>query len=355
MLPSIDFSHLYRFLCSLGLVLMALSIILPWFIFQTQDSLLISVKELDNLTPAARETLQLRQTVIASIHHWIPALSITLLMLGLAIFIYSIRKWNDRQKITDDLSDKEQMTRISITQASSTEIAEEESSNALTEPEDELKLREEDIPVTVPATPTEPSHASPHPSTSNGRNLGSDRSSHQFEWREVAKQLKGQALELISKAYTPAYSMIQDAKIEDHISGSRLIIDAVLTPIQGQDEQLLIEVIITRSPLTLIRLVPESMLRLSSAVQLVRLSNSHHTKPKGIVIGIIESSDENYSGTLPPPSATGFERMLRRSHQAAKQTQSVLKEEVGYLALTRASLNSLTAHELRTLIEHSSR
>ena len=47
-----------RLLTSLGLVLMGVALILPYFYFRSNDTLLIDEAELERLTPVARDAIE---------------------------------------------------------------------------------------------------------------------------------------------------------------------------------------------------------------------------------------------------------------------------------------------------------
>ena len=103
----IEFSDVNRFLTSLGLIFIGLAFFLPWFVNQNQQTLVIDSENLKKLTPTAQIVIKEQQDTLLFINNIFPYLSIGLIILGLALLLTGILRWNKRQTITDKIQDEE--------------------------------------------------------------------------------------------------------------------------------------------------------------------------------------------------------------------------------------------------------
>jgi hypothetical protein len=104
-LPKIEFGHLYKFIMSVGLVLLASSVVLPWLVLQHSDVLLIRTDEMEHLTPTARAVVVRKQrdsAWIANNYRWIAA---ALAVAGVLMIIYGFLNWRRRQLVLDEIED----------------------------------------------------------------------------------------------------------------------------------------------------------------------------------------------------------------------------------------------------------
>jgi hypothetical protein len=149
--PSVDFGHLYKFLASVGLVLIVAAFLVPWAFVQANEALLVTNQDLAGLTPTAREILIDRQGAIERVQTWMPWISLAILLAGLACLITGFNGWRKRQKASDegedlDLQNKRQAVAVPMTDS---EVDEKLQSEA-----------ESDSPPPVPAnTATSPAQS----------------------------------------------------------------------------------------------------------------------------------------------------------------------------------------------------
>ena len=91
-----------RLLTSLGLVLMGVALILPYFYFRGNDTLLIDEAELERLTPVARDAIG-GANAIAALEPYVLGLAVVLFLLGVALLIWGalrlhgVQAWEDRE------------------------------------------------------------------------------------------------------------------------------------------------------------------------------------------------------------------------------------------------------------------
>lgn len=103
----IEFSDINKFLTSLGLILLLAAILLPWFITQNSDLILVEQEAIDKSSETAKELITEHQTYLLFLSRNLIALVITFIVLGLTSFTIGICRWKNRQKVIDDIQDQE--------------------------------------------------------------------------------------------------------------------------------------------------------------------------------------------------------------------------------------------------------
>lgn len=143
-LPKFEYGHLYKFAVSLGLLMVALGLALPWLVLRESGSLLIPESELDALTPRARRVLLNKQ----GDQEWIAGnyryASIGLVVTGLAVGSFGFVKWARRQSVADEIEDTQRDT----AQAQLRQLTPSETSERLDQESAEV-LAEEAAPLEV--------------------------------------------------------------------------------------------------------------------------------------------------------------------------------------------------------------
>lgn len=95
MMPKIEYDNLYKFITSLGCIIMASAFILPWIFTQSTAILLIENSKIEALPPISKGILNDRLDKIYFIENLLPFISSLLLVIGLFIFIYGALGWNE--------------------------------------------------------------------------------------------------------------------------------------------------------------------------------------------------------------------------------------------------------------------
>lgn len=110
--PSLDYSHVNKFLSSVGLGLMAVAVLAVWTFFQSLDALTLSSEEIAGLTHEAQETILQRQELIGRAQIILPWGSALLFLFGLTLTLLGSSRWWSRQKKDDqDLDERRQHER----------------------------------------------------------------------------------------------------------------------------------------------------------------------------------------------------------------------------------------------------
>jgi len=107
MVDKVEFSDLYKFSASIGLILIALSIATPWLINHDASFVLIKYSDMNNLTPSGRAIIVQQQTSLEFINKHIIFICSFLFFSGLSLLGWSIQKWKVRQEIIDLIQDEE--------------------------------------------------------------------------------------------------------------------------------------------------------------------------------------------------------------------------------------------------------
>ncbi|MEM5507436.1 hypothetical protein WNY98_01010 [Pseudoalteromonas sp. AS71] len=96
-----EFGDLYKFIVSLGVVLITLSVTTPWLFLREPFDLYKTHAEIQAFTPVAQDIIQKRQSLISFIFTFIPWFSSIAAIVGM-IFIYmGLQKWQVNQSHLD--------------------------------------------------------------------------------------------------------------------------------------------------------------------------------------------------------------------------------------------------------------
>jgi len=104
-LSNVQYTAFYKFLVSLGLVLVALSLSLPWLLLDRSFDLLVKQSDLDQLTATAQATIRHRQTVVHVVGLVAPWISVALFVLGVTLACLGVVRWRIRQPVHDQTED----------------------------------------------------------------------------------------------------------------------------------------------------------------------------------------------------------------------------------------------------------
>ncbi|AOO64804.1 hypothetical protein [Sulfurospirillum halorespirans] len=97
-----EFGDLYKFIVSLGVVLVTLSIIVPWLFLKESFDLFRTQQYLETITEVAKIVIIERQNTTAFIIKYIPFFSITTALIGILLMLYGLIKWYQNQLLIDE-------------------------------------------------------------------------------------------------------------------------------------------------------------------------------------------------------------------------------------------------------------
>ncbi|SEB86588.1 hypothetical protein SAMN04489761_1996 [Tenacibaculum sp. MAR_2009_124] len=106
-MQKIDFGDINKFLVSIGLVLIALAIMTPYFYLKEDFGLYIDKEEVLKFEEPIKEIITNKQYQVSKIQKIIPWTSLILLLLGLISSYIGLKRWFKRQSKIDEKFDKE--------------------------------------------------------------------------------------------------------------------------------------------------------------------------------------------------------------------------------------------------------
>lgn len=104
-LQKVEYSDINKFLVSIGIALIAISILISWLFFREPFDLLIKADDLENLTELGKEVIKERQEFLKNLLCLIPWISFIFFLLGLSSLIYGLIRWFKKQKLLDERDD----------------------------------------------------------------------------------------------------------------------------------------------------------------------------------------------------------------------------------------------------------
>ena len=131
-MPRADTGTFNRLLTSLGLILMAAALVVPYFYFRSTDTLEIERDRLARLTPTAKSAIEGRQNDIAAIQPFVLPMALALIAIGVCLLVWGAY----RLRSTQDRDDREAEARTIMAEAGVRD---------LTPQEQEDKIAEEDV------------------------------------------------------------------------------------------------------------------------------------------------------------------------------------------------------------------
>lgn len=146
MLNKVEFSDLYKFLTSVGLIIIASSFLIPWLFMKQEIGLLISESEYNELVESSKNLTDNRIKLGLFITKAIPYISGILFVIGTVISSIGISKWKKKQDTVDE-TDQLKLTELKakIKELDSTEIeqkAEDEVKREISLPSDKPEIDE---------------------------------------------------------------------------------------------------------------------------------------------------------------------------------------------------------------------
>ena len=122
MFNKVDFSDLYRFLTSIGLLSIAFAFFIPW-LYSRNSGFLISTEEYQELTETARQLVDKQLGLNTQIINYTPIASSIFLLIGIAFSIIGIWKWKIKQDAIDE-TDKINLDNLRLQKLNKEEVEE---------------------------------------------------------------------------------------------------------------------------------------------------------------------------------------------------------------------------------------
>jgi len=107
MFTKLEYGHLWKFLVSLGVTLVLLSLLIPYFFYTQSFDLHLTQLQINALTPVAQEIIANRQKIVLILLNIILIISAILFLLGMTASSIGIIQWVKKQKREDHKEEME--------------------------------------------------------------------------------------------------------------------------------------------------------------------------------------------------------------------------------------------------------
>ncbi|HCE3705934.1 TPA: hypothetical protein NG682_004729 [Vibrio parahaemolyticus] len=122
-----EFGDLYKFIVSLGVVLITISIMVPWFFLKEPFDLFRPVNEINALSEVAKSVIEERQNTISLIVQLIPWFSLIGSIIGSILIYFGLKNWYSNQVHIDEQTRLDvEIKKQSLRDATKDEIEEKE-------------------------------------------------------------------------------------------------------------------------------------------------------------------------------------------------------------------------------------
>lgn len=133
-----EFGDLYKFIVSLGVVIISLAILAPWFFLKEPFDLFKTKDELEAVTDVAKIAIHSRQKTVSFILSFIPWFSSIGALVGGGFICFGLKNWRGNQLLLDEQTKLEvEIKKQSLRDATKDEIDDKESEEYALQPADE--------------------------------------------------------------------------------------------------------------------------------------------------------------------------------------------------------------------------
>ncbi|WP_143588262.1 hypothetical protein [Tersicoccus sp. Bi-70] len=337
----LDFSSFYKFVASVGLILLASSVVLPWFVLRT------SVPDAPAGTAAAKivdVAVDERADQYLLIIHTYPWASLVLFVLGCVLTIYGLTAWRGRQKKQDADEDESYRQRREL--GKTTQASEGDREKKL-----DRETREEDGLVREPAA--EENLTSP---TSELRQTAPTVSPPKIAEpysarRAFIRDAELKVGQLLGAAFADSHQVEQGVRVGDSDAPILDIIARAADPSRWSSFALELKLFSAR---TLSMRLRESMLAVAIAardvpegqIQVQRVGRPPRAKSVSLCLVIIEDEEEGAELQL-ASSQLFLEKYEVRLGRMVRVVNTVLSRQVGVIVIPRSRFADMSADWLR--------
>lgn len=130
-----EYSDFYKFITSIGIALIILSVLLPWLYLREDFDLVLKEAEINQLTQVAQDIIYGRQSIIQGLISFIPIASLVLFITGLVITVFGGYKWwSKTQTVLDELNElNKEIQKRKLDELTPTELDEKRAEDARAE------------------------------------------------------------------------------------------------------------------------------------------------------------------------------------------------------------------------------
>jgi len=319
MFPRVDFGHLYKFIASSGLALMAAAVAIPWLVLQNSSILLISREQINGLTTQAADLIERKQaqmSVIVAVYPWF---SLFIGVLGIGLLLWGFFGWRSRQQVLDQKEDLALMSdALNYRRLSESESVEKARAEAVEKEQAETGDADGDALDDAddhgdagndrPGSPTD----RPGPVSSEAAATGTPQSAIVDRIRRAEIELS----HLIRRGLENTHRVEQDVLVG--APGSKIVVDLLALPTKAGQAPIVFEVKLVGSQRGAAPRAREALNQLAAATSAVSITS---TRAVGIAVFVITSEVDFAS----------FDRIL---HDAVSEFRLVYDGPIAAVAVT---------------------
>lgn len=216
-MDKVEFSDAYKFVASIGLIAIGLSILVPWFLNKENEIVLVEAKKILALTPTAQKIVNQQQSNLLLLNNHLILISCILVSIGISLLGWSIFQWNKRQRVTDRIQDEELKSKVisnMTDQQKRHSVAVEIMENELIDSSmDSINVGDSPVDVPTPiSTPVDNTVYEPTLSVTSGEVSINDRIAHENEIDSYLK-IENQIYAKLSSLTSHGYQAYQNIKL----------------------------------------------------------------------------------------------------------------------------------------------
>jgi hypothetical protein len=364
----VDYSSFYKFVSSIGLVLIASAATIPWFVMRAAVPESFRNARAEETLERAAETRADQYLLALQAYPWVSG---TLVILGLILTIYGLFAWRSRQVKLD--ADEDEAFRQRRVLGQTTYATQEERQQKL-----DLEANETESAATTDdnegvgsrdtASPAESGAsgggASSVPTDAQAIQVANDRASQRLR----LEGLEGKVGELIAMAYKDTHSLETGVRVPTSDGAQRLsILDFVARardPEKWTSFALEVRVVSTRGPMAADTL-QRSMIRLAMAARGVpegpipRGRKGRPALARSVSLLVVIAAAPQYAMSAYAGSGRSTSSFWRVATERVEVLNSVLLRKVGVLVLQEEQLASVSPddfhHQTLTLLQDPAR
>lgn len=339
----LDFSSFYKFVASVGLVLVAVSVLLPWFVLRT------FAPEAPAGTPAGRVVdvaLDERADQYLFIIRMYPWASLVLFVLGCVLTGYGLVAWRDRQKMQDADEDEAYRQRRELGQT--TRASEDDREEKL-----DREALEGGGPVQTAAaqeTRTSSPDGSPTPQPKVISNPGDERYRAR---RDSIREAEERVGDLLRKAFDDSHTVEAGVRVGGSDSPIVDLVARAKDPSRWSSFAMEIK-LVASSGVSLMRL-RESMLAVAIAardvpegqVQVQRVGRPPVAKSVSLCLVIVADEDVSIGQSRLSPLKLSMSEFAERTTRLVRVVNTVLSRQVGMILVPQSRFVDISASWLR--------
>ena len=98
----LEYGNFYKFVTSLGIVLVCIACLIPWLFLQAPYDLFLEQEEIELLTGSAQVIINIRQMLTGAILIFLPVVSLILFAVGVFVLVLGGERWFTKTQLAED-------------------------------------------------------------------------------------------------------------------------------------------------------------------------------------------------------------------------------------------------------------